>query len=190
MAGTAEKPGQTTKGDDGFLYHRPRKGGPEFLIVTPANLQPRSPEGRRPREFFARSGVKRAKSKSKLGAAGSKRTGEHADGYVYNGQGLEVFVSTQTTAIASAPDSGRPRVFYPRSSSLQAARNHALPAVPPEPVPKSQSRRALPAVPPRLGPDTPPSNSHRRGSSRGSNSKSTRRIRPLPVPTRPPTSLP
>ncbi|KAJ7730864.1 hypothetical protein DFH07DRAFT_945307 [Mycena maculata] len=197
LFGALRKTGHTRGQRDTFgeardesKYRRPRKGGLEFVMVTPARPPLRSPDGHRPREFLARSGLKRIKSRAKLDAP--SKAAESGGGYMYHGQGLQVFVSTHTMATPSAPDAGRPRVFFPRSSSLAATRDNALPRPPSLPEAKSQNKpqppRALPALPAGRGPDTATSKIHGRGSSKGSNSKSTGRIRPLPVPARAPIS--
>ncbi|KAJ7641352.1 hypothetical protein FB45DRAFT_899999 [Roridomyces roridus] len=118
----------------------------EFLMVTPAM---NTPEKHR---YWL------------LGDAKSSTT-PHLDESMARAPALQVFVSTQTTAVASAPDLGRPRVFFPRSSSLQAHRNKALVPVEEEHV---QPRRALPVVPLSQEPT---------GSG-----VLERRVRPLPVP--------
>ncbi|KAJ7159834.1 hypothetical protein C8R43DRAFT_346591 [Mycena crocata] len=151
VATESEKPGRMSDRGDNSLSLSPRGGGPAFLMVTPP--VPRSPDARRPREFLARSGVKRTKSKSKSSATpkpGPERMAADptGDGYTYHAQGLEVFVSTQTTATASAPDARRPRVFFPRSSSLAAGRN-PLQALSPPPLPKIQPNKRLPTRSPQ-----------------------------------------
>ncbi|KAJ7640164.1 hypothetical protein B0H17DRAFT_1216693 [Mycena rosella] len=156
------------------------------ILVTPTRSLPRSPGGRR-REFRVspRSPgmriVPKSKSKSKSRPHSKVVVGQ-ADGYTYNGQRLQILVSTQTTATASAPDARRPRVFFPRSSSLAAARqkNRLPPSPPPPPPPLPpppemnvvHHPRALPALP-QAPPSVPPVLGPR-----------TRRIRPLPVPVR------
>ncbi|KAJ7475195.1 hypothetical protein B0H11DRAFT_2034479 [Mycena galericulata] len=186
IMGVVRKTGAKGKKEENSVagrIFRPRKGGPEFMMVTPGTASPvRSKDGHRHREFSAGSGLKRTKSKAKSSVA-SKPTAQRTDGYTYNGQGLQIFVSTQTTAIPSGPDAGRPRVFYPRSSSLAAMSGNVLPPLPPKPPKKAlETSRALPAVPARRVPDAPNSHGHRRGSSKGSISRSPRRIRPLPIP--------
>ncbi|KAJ7119488.1 hypothetical protein C8R44DRAFT_175959 [Mycena epipterygia] len=185
MTNDSEQPRWTPQRNANYEYEPPRR-----VLGAPTTPMLRSPDTPRSREFVARSGLKRTKSKSKATRAGSARTAEHGDGpgYIYNGQGLEIFVSTQTTATASAPDARRPRLFFPRSSSLAAMRKNAIPP-PPPPKPEinsvlhaARSPRALPALPSRSGADPRTNNNaHTRRSSKGSN-RGVRRIRPLPVP--------
>ncbi|KAJ7334734.1 hypothetical protein DFH08DRAFT_879257 [Mycena albidolilacea] len=163
--------------------HSPREG-----------LHPRSPDTRRPLEFLPRSGVRRpSKSKSK------PKTAFGHDQYSYSGQALQIFVSTQVTATHSAHDAGRPRVFYPRSSSLPSAASNGLHAPPPpykpsppdktsNVTPHSWSSRALPALPVASATDAPANKVHRQASTDSglASSNGPRRIRPLPVPRPPP----
>ncbi|KAJ6482128.1 hypothetical protein C8R47DRAFT_584703 [Mycena vitilis] len=178
-----EKPRRLAQGDRHEL---------QVLVASSTGSSPRSPGTHRPREFLVRSNTKRATSNSKSFKPASPR---RADGYSYNGHALEILVSTQVTATPSAHDAGRPRVFYPRSSSLPGARNNLPPppvknVIPLPPVPSkyppqaTQRSRALPAVPsaPAINALTN-SSVHRSVSATGS---ATRQIRPLPVPTRPP----
>ncbi|KAJ7629392.1 hypothetical protein DFH06DRAFT_719332 [Mycena polygramma] len=181
-----EKPRRIAQGD---------RNGLQVSVASPTASSPRSLSTHRPREFLVRSNTKRVTSKSKSSKPASPR---RTDGYTYNGHALEILVSTQVTATPSAHDAGRPRVFYPRSSSLPGARNNAPPppvknSMPMPPVPSkyppqaTQRSRALPAVPSAPATNALTNSSiHRSVSATGGASNATRQIRPLPVPTRPP----
>ncbi|KAF8170719.1 hypothetical protein K438DRAFT_1982574 [Mycena galopus ATCC 62051] len=173
----SKKPERSTEADSDYNYLRCQ---PEILVPTPAEFMPRSPDPHRPREFFVRSNVKRAppKSKSKL------KTAFGRDEYTFKGQALQILVSTQVTETQSAHDAGRPRVFYPRSSSLPSAPNNVLPCPPNEiimPTP-SRSSRALPAVPVVSAINALTNRSLNSAVA----SSGPRQIRPLPVPRPPP----
>ncbi|KAJ6617928.1 hypothetical protein B0H10DRAFT_2218096 [Mycena sp. CBHHK59/15] len=119
-----------------------------------------------------------AKSKSK-----PKANAKPQPDYTYPRGGLEVFVSTQTIAVASLPDARRAHVFFPRSSSLAAVRKKPLPAHP----------HALPALPVshwrrRSSTSRSDAGAHRRSSTRSKGKPTAPRIRPLPVPVRVPAA--
>ncbi|KAJ7216949.1 hypothetical protein B0H12DRAFT_340325 [Mycena haematopus] len=167
------KLGRSTEADSDHTFSR---GQPEMLVATRAVVMPRSPDTRRPREFFARSSVKRAPSKSKF----KSKTSTGRDAYRYNGQALQILVSTQVTATQSAHDAGRPRVFYPRSSSLNVP-----PAPPDKDITQTPNRtsRALPALPVASAINAPTNIIPRQASTDSDVASSgPRRIRPLPVP--------
>ncbi|KAJ7471833.1 hypothetical protein FB451DRAFT_308926 [Mycena latifolia] len=183
----AEKPGRPAMTK--YKYQEPRT--PRTPRTPRSPRSPRTPDGRRAREFVVspRSPVtvkrpaQKSKSKSKV-KANPKAVVQEADVYAYPGrQGLQIFVSTQTTAMASAPDAGRPRAFFPRSSSLAATQranallSQSVPVpVPPLPEPLAvQHPRALPPLPAAPRNNIPPVMS-----------RSTQRVRPLPVPVRAP----
>ncbi|KAJ6589087.1 hypothetical protein B0H19DRAFT_230180 [Mycena capillaripes] len=172
---------------DGDNYHSRTELRGEDLVTSPTASQSRSPNARRPREFLARSGLKPTSSRSK---SRFKPASPRAGVYMYNGRALEILVSTQVTATRSAHDAGRPRVYYPRSSSLPAARmNQSLPPAPPEKnPPQSRSSRALPAVP-SAGATNAPLN-HSIDRNVGATPNAARPMRPLPVPVRSQASSP
>ncbi|KAF7361273.1 hypothetical protein MSAN_01159700 [Mycena sanguinolenta] len=181
-------PERSPKPDSDYIFSRQ----PDMLVETSVALMPRSPSARRPREFLAGSSVKRTPSKSKSKSKWKMTTGR--DGYTYDGP-LQILVSTQVTAAQSAHDAARPRVFYPRSSSLPTARPSASDNVPPAipdktPTPnpsRTRTARALPPVPVVSAINAPTNNKHRQASTdSGVASSGPRRIRPLPVP-RPPS---
>ncbi|KAJ7186753.1 hypothetical protein C8R46DRAFT_279304 [Mycena filopes] len=195
--GAFEKPARTPDRVVSRNYY-PRNG-PQHL-ATPTRSLPRSPDTYRPREFSARSGVKRTASKSKstpkvkskVASFGRTRREEAT----VPAQGLQIFVSTQTTATRSAPDAGRPRVYYPRSSSLpgfqRIAKTVPVESLPPTPPAKSpikiRSSRALPMVPENRAASVKLNTAvRRRVSQKGSPLTTVRRIRPLPIPVLPPT---
>ncbi|KAF7290546.1 hypothetical protein MIND_01294700 [Mycena indigotica] len=105
----------------------------------PASPLPRSP-GNCHRQFTAGHGTPsksrakhrtcKLKSKSAKQVAATARVESH---YTYGATSgaLEILVSTHTTEVQSAHDVGRPRVFYPRSSSLQALAGPGAVASPP-----------------------------------------------------------
>ncbi|KAK7018603.1 hypothetical protein R3P38DRAFT_2983452 [Favolaschia claudopus] len=146
---------------------------PEVVVESPSESRPRSQPARRPREFFSRSTP--PKSKFRM-----------TDGYTFNGQALEILVSTQVTATQSAHDAGRPRVFYPRSSSLPSAMNNLTPPppLPPKDTPQARTHRALPAPP--LANEPKASTNSKSTTTDEVASNGARRLRPLPVP-RPPS---
>ncbi|KAF7293185.1 hypothetical protein HMN09_01196500 [Mycena chlorophos] len=129
-----------------------RHGGvrlnPHLQAMSPiASSSPRSPTSGR-RQFVAQTGIKRTKSQS-LAAKLKNRHGRPRNASVsvappILARGTEtiypppmqIHVSTQTTEKQSAHDALRPRVFYPRSSSLIASAELQLAALgtsPPRP---------------------------------------------------------
>ncbi|KAJ7034710.1 hypothetical protein C8F04DRAFT_1100719 [Mycena alexandri] len=193
VASESEKPARSPKRGGNYPHN-----GSQHL-ATPTRSLPRSPATRRPREFFARSGVKRTASKSKSKSKSMSRmapfgqrdeSGDHT-------QIIQILVSTQTTATQSAPDAGRPRVYYPRSSSLPGAQRiittittvpaQSSPTPPAKSAIKHRASRALPAVPENRVASVVVNTAVRRSVSiQGSPVASSRRIRPLPVPGCPP----
>ncbi|KAJ7714087.1 hypothetical protein B0H16DRAFT_1619556 [Mycena metata] len=191
-ASEVEKPARSPQRGRNANYY-PRNGSQH--LATPTRSLPRSPDTRRPREFFARSGVKRTASKSKSKAQSKSKMvpfGRRDESGLQHTQSIQILVSTQTTATQSAPDAGRPRVYYPRSSSLPGAQRvittvpaHSSPPTPPAKSPIKRVSRALPAVPENGMVSV--TTVRRRVSSKGSPAASPRRIRPLPVPAHPPS---
>ncbi|KAJ7074509.1 hypothetical protein C8F01DRAFT_26887 [Mycena amicta] len=96
------------------------------IIMSPTGSSPRSPASGR-RQFHAHTGLKRTKSKSMADKLKSKAVKAApalaSETYTYGASrgALKILVSTQTTETHSAHDAARPRVFYPRSSSLVAS---------------------------------------------------------------------
>ncbi|KAJ6510420.1 hypothetical protein C8R45DRAFT_964044 [Mycena sanguinolenta] len=183
------KPQRNPKPESDYNFSRQ----PDMLVETSLALIPRSPGTRRPREFLAGSNVKRTPSQSKPKSKWKMPT--ERDGYPSNGPALQILISTQVTATQSAHDAARPRVFYPRSSSLPntkpPASGDVLPVPPAKtPIPTfshTRSARALPPVPVANAVEALTNDIHRQASTdSGVASSGLRRIRPLPVP-RPPS---
>ncbi|KAJ6602486.1 hypothetical protein DFH09DRAFT_448555 [Mycena vulgaris] len=175
IAVPTEKPGRT----EGYSDYRREPRIHRDVLLTPTRSLPRSPGAHRPREFLASPRTTVAKRVKSTPLKSNVTPASGADAYTYHAQGLEVFVSTQTTATASSPDARRPRVFFPRSSSLAATRHHNVLPPPPAPPPPQleivnhpRALPSLPMVPPHDIPLVP--------------NKGTQRIRPLPVPVRSP----
>ncbi|KAF7329002.1 hypothetical protein MVEN_02530200 [Mycena venus] len=188
-ADTIEKLDRSTEAGSDLKYRG-------YQMATSAGSLPRSPDARRPREFFVQSTVKRVPSQSK--SKSKSKPASARDGYTYNGQPLQILVSTQVTATHSPHDAGRPRVFYPRSSSLPSATNNVRSSSSPPPAPppktstptRARSSRALPALPVASATNAPTNSVHRQASTdSGVVSNGPRRIRPLPVPRTPASPL-